>query len=159
MLDRRADNFLLRHLQFVLPMNGTRGEKDVNARPFDTGEGFPGSDNIVLSAAGQRADGGLAAKLAGDLTDRVKVSRRGDRETGLDDVDTEFDKSFGDAQFFGRRHAASGGLLAVAERGVKDQDFIVGHGGQVSFRAAASTGNVNRGSVGSGWSRGVAGVR
>ncbi len=59
-----------------------------------------------------------------------KSPRRSDGEAGFDDVDAEIDQGLGDLELFAEVHAAAGGLLAVAERGVEDDDAS-GHGSGV----------------------------
>ncbi len=72
-------------------------------------------------AAGQAADR-RAADRAGDLADRLEVAGRGDREAGFDDVDAQIDQRLRDLQLLVEVHAAAGRLLAVAERGVENDD-------------------------------------
>ena len=63
---------------------------------------------------------------------RLEVALGGDREAGLDDVDAHLVEERGDLQLLLERHGGAGRLLAVAERGVEDQDAVlrgrVGHG-------------------------------
>ena len=72
-----------------------------------------------------------AADRAGDLAHRLEIARRGDREAGLDHVDAQIHERLGDLQLLVEIHAAAGRLLAVAQRGVENDDrawFVCGHG-------------------------------
>ena len=59
-----------------------------------------------------------------------KSPSRGDREAGLDDVDAHGVEEVGDLQLLLEGHGGAGALLAVAQRGVEDED-AVGVGGLV----------------------------
>ena len=113
------DDFLFVHLELELAMDGAGGQKDVDARGIAVAQGFPGAIDVFVVAAGQPADD-RAVNVLGDLADRFEVARRGDRETGLDDVDAQVDQGLGDLQLLGQVHARAGRLLAVAERGVEN---------------------------------------
>jgi hypothetical protein len=104
------------------------GEEDVDAvdrRGFDrAGRGF----NVVAPAARERGDA-RSANFFGDGPDRFEIARRRDGEARLEDVDAERRELVRHAQLLTMMHGASGALLAVAERGVKEDDVIrVGHG-------------------------------
>ncbi len=68
-----------------------------------------------------------APRPRGRSADRVEVALAGDGETGFDDVDAEGRKLVGHAQLFFVVHGAAGGLLAVAEGGIEEDDLIRGH--------------------------------
>ena len=61
---------------------------------------------------------------AGDGLHRLEVAGRGDGEAGLDDVHAEVLEGAGDLELLGQVHAAAGALLAVAQRGVEDDDAV-----------------------------------
>ena len=84
-------------------------------------ECFPRAVDVLLVAAGQAADR-RAANRAGDFADGFEVARRGDRKAGLDHVDAQIHQRLRDLQLFFEVHAAAGRLLAVAERGVENDD-------------------------------------
>ena len=65
--------------------------------------------------------------------DALEVPARGGGEAGLDHVHAELGERARHAQLLGLRHAAAGGLLAVAQGGVEDQDAI-GIGDHRHFR-------------------------
>ena len=54
-----------------------------------------------------------------------KSPSRGDREAGLDDVDAHGVEEVGDLQLLLEGHGGAGALLAVAQRGVEDEDRSV----------------------------------
>ena len=56
--------------------------------------------------------------------DGLEVALGGDREAGLDDVDAHAVEALGDLQLLVERHGGAGGLLAVAQRGVEDEDAV-----------------------------------
>ena len=60
----------------------------------------------------------------------LEVARRGDREAGLDDVDAEARELVGDLELLGRVQRDAGRLLAVAQRGVEDDDPVGVGGGR-----------------------------
>ena len=58
--------------------------------------------------------------LAGDRLDRLEVTGRGDREAGLDDVDTETAELVRDLQLLLGVQGDARRLLAVAQRRIED---------------------------------------
>ena len=77
----------------------------------------------------------------GDLVDGGEIALRGDRKAGLDDVDAHVVEQLGDLELLLVRHGGAGALLAVAQRGVEDEDAVLlgrrlrGHGSR-SFSLA-----------------------
>ena len=98
-------------------------------------DGLPAAVDVLEVRAGEAADGAGLGPL-GNLGDGGEVAFGGDGEAGLDDVDAHLVEEAGDLQLFLVGHGRAGGLLAVAEGGVEDDDFILGHGG-VLFLAVA----------------------
>jgi hypothetical protein len=117
------------HAQFVLAVDRTGGEEHVDARVLGLFEGFPRAVDVLVAAAGEAANAGAVAEFACDGADGLEVAGGGDGESGLDDVDAEFDQRRGHLQLLGGVHAAAGGLLPVAESGVENDDMVGGgHG-------------------------------
>src|SRR6185437_10453340 len=56
--------------------------------------------------------------------DALEVARRGDGEAGLDHVDAELGQRLGHADLLAEVHREAGRLLAVAQRGVEDDDAV-----------------------------------
>ena len=76
-------------------------------------------------AAVQRASAAtLTGHRAADRLHRLEVARRRDREAGLHDVHAELGELVRHPELLGHGHAAAGGLLAVAQRGVEDEDSV-----------------------------------
>ena len=134
---RVPNDLLLVHLQLVLAMDRAGGQEDVDSRPLGVAHGFPGAVDVLIAAAGQAADH-RPANATGRSPHRLEVAGRGDGKAGLDHVDAQFDQRLGDLHFLRQVHARPGRLLAVAERGVENDDssrwvcllsllFFVGH--------------------------------
>src|SRR5215208_1540682 len=68
-----------------------------------------------------------AVHLARDRAHRLEVTRRGDREAGLDDVDAEAGELVCDLELLGGVQRDARRQLAVAQRGVEDDDPVVVH--------------------------------
>ena len=58
----------------------------------------------------------------------IGVALRGDGEAGFEDVHAEGGELVGHAQLFVVVHGAAGGLLAVAQGGVEEDDAVVDAG-------------------------------
>ena len=84
-----------------------------------------GQQQVDVVEAGTRepAHDGILGAL-GDLVDGGEVAFRGDRKAGLDDVDAHLVEQLGDFELFLVRHGGAGTLLAVAQRGVEDDDAV-----------------------------------
>src|SRR5436309_3491826 len=61
-------------------------------------------------------------KLAADCVDGLKVSFRGDRKPGFEDVHTQVDKLSSHLQLLRHRHAATGRLFTIAQSSIEDID-------------------------------------
>ena len=70
-----------------------------------------------------------ALHLASDLGDGLEIALAGDREAGLDDVDAHGVKKVRDFELFLEAHRRAGALLAIAQRGVEDEDAVAFRGG------------------------------
>ena len=77
-----------------------------------------------IRAAAKAAEHRVLA-LPGDLAHRLEVAFRGDRETGLDDVDAHLVQKLRDLQLLGMGHRRPGGLFAIPQGGVKDQHAVL----------------------------------
>jgi hypothetical protein len=108
-------------------MNGARREEHVDSWTRGILQGAPRSID-VLSGAAREARDDWALDFASHEIHRLPIAARGDRETSFNDVDPELRERLRDPQFFWLRHAAAGRLLAVAQRGIEDEDAVgVGH--------------------------------
>ena len=97
----------------------------MNAAAVGGLDGAGGGLDIFAAGAGESSDAG-AADFARDGADGLEVAGAGDGKASLEEVDTEGGELVSHAQFFGVVHGASGALLAVAQRGVEEEDAIAG---------------------------------
>src|SRR5580765_1590658 len=108
-------------------MNCAGRKEDVDAWARGIFQGAPCRVDVIAITAREACDD-RTTHLASHKIHRFPVAPRGDRKAGFDDVDAKFRKRLRHAQLLRLRHAAARRLLAVAERGVKDEDAIgVGH--------------------------------
>ena len=123
-------------------MQGGRGQEGVDAGMAGVLHGLPAAVNVAVHAAAQTGDLNVA-RLFGDLAHGIKVALAGGGETGFHDVHAQHFELMGEAQFFLLVHGGAGGLLAVAEGGIKEIDAI-GHDGcsscELRGRAASAGG-------------------
>ena len=102
------------------------GEEGVDSRAVGTFEGAGGGFDVFALGSCEGADDRavLGADFVRDLADGGGVAFGGDGESGFDDVYAEGGELVGEAEFFGSVHGAAGGLLAVAEGGVEEDDVV-----------------------------------
>src|SRR5687768_900931 len=104
-------------------MNGARGEEHVDSWTRGILQRAPrGVD--VLSRATRETGDDRAMDFASHEMHRLPIAARGDWETGFDDVDPELGERLRDPQLLRLRHAAAGRLLAIAQRGVENEDAV-----------------------------------
>src|ERR1700754_2796467 len=82
--------------------------------------------DIFFHCAGEAAYGCVPDDLR-DFLYRIEVSGTGDGETGFDDIDAKGFQLKGQLDLFPCVELATGYLFSVAEGGIKDVDFLVGH--------------------------------
>jgi hypothetical protein len=104
-------------------MNVTGGKKSMDAGTSGSLESLGGDINIIADTAGEGGDAGFA-HLVGDALNGFKITGRGDRKTGLDEIDSEALELAGDGELFLGVHAAAGRLFTIAQGGVKDENLI-----------------------------------
>jgi hypothetical protein len=109
--------------ELLLHVDRRGRDEDVQARPLGVPDGFPRPIDVREPGAGQAGDG-RAAHALGDGLDGLEVTRAGDREAGLDDVDAEMGELLGDLELLGHVQRDAGRLLAVPQRGVEDPYFV-----------------------------------
>ncbi len=73
----------------------------------------------------REAGDGRVLHLARDFLHALEVALARNREARLDDVDTHLVENFGDLQFLLEGHRRARRLLAVAQRGVENDDAIL----------------------------------
>ena len=96
----------------------------MNAGIFGHADGFPAAADILFHAAGEAADLDIVPGLLRNGLDGVEISLARGRESGFDNIDAENFELMGDAQLFCVIHGAAGRLLAVTERGIKENNAI-----------------------------------
>ncbi len=85
-----------------------------------------GGIDILGHATGEAGDDG-ALDFPGDCLNGGEVAFADDGEAGFNDIDFEAGELAGDLELFPQVHRGARALLAIAERGVKDDDSIVFH--------------------------------
>jgi hypothetical protein len=91
----------------------------VNPGPASRGQRPGGPVDVTRGAARQGGDRRLGDDL-GDLPNGLSVGLRRNREASLDDVHPEGLELLGEPDLFLDSHRETGGLFAVAEGGVED---------------------------------------
>ena len=107
--------------ELVEDVNLGAGEEDVDAPPRGVAHPFPGGVNVLRVGSRQTADDG-PADFFGDALEGRKLGRRAHRKAGLDDVHAQPFKLVRDLELLVGGHGGSGGLFAVPEGGIEDQD-------------------------------------
>src|SRR5690348_17406601 len=97
------------------------GEKDMDTRALGKLQSAGSHLDVLVLGAGEGSYARFANRL-GDRCDGCKVTFRGHRKAGLDDVDAQILKGVRHGEFFLRRHAATGRLLAIAQSGVRSEE-------------------------------------
>jgi hypothetical protein len=122
-LDGRLETLLARHAKLRLKMKVRRGDERVDASPFRRFDRFGGFLQVSPVAARETGDGRPADFLR-DAMHGLRVGRRRNRESGLDDVHAERIELPGQPKLFGYPQGESGSLLAIAQRRVENSDVL-----------------------------------
>jgi hypothetical protein len=101
------------------------GDERVDARARRALQRLGRARDVAVVGACQRAHRALAHRV-GNRPHRLEVSVGGGREAGFDHVDAQALELARDAQLLLACHRRAGGLFAIAQRGVED-DQLVGH--------------------------------
>ena len=120
------DALLLGDVELVSQVGGRDAQARVDAGALGGLQGLGRAVDVLVHGAGEAADGAGIAGQAANLLDGAEVARGGDGEAGLDDVDAHADELLGDDELLLSVHGGTGGLLSVAQGGVKDVD-LPGH--------------------------------
>ena len=155
--DGALDDLGLGHFQLEFAMDGAGRQENMDARLGRILDRRRRSLDVVDVAPGQAADD-RPLDLSRDRLHRLEVARRGDRETGLDDIDAQLGQGMGHLELFGEVHAGAGRLLAVTQRGIEDDQLIRGRGKRThdwhSFGRETMLGYKQK-SPGTYWSQGL----
>ena len=118
---RALQDLLAGGVELLLDVDVAGGDEGVDARPGGVTHRVPAAVDVGGDRARQARDHG-APDLAGDVADRLEVALRGHGEARLDDVDAEARELPGQGELLRVVHGEARRLLAVAQRGVEDQD-------------------------------------
>ena len=131
-LHDRLEALLARHAELGREVQVGGCQKGVNALALGRFERLGSLVDVFGAAAGERRNN-RPANLERHLAGGFSISRRGDRETCLDDVHPECVEGTRHAQLGRHVHRETGCLFTVAQRRVKDDNSrgIVAHGVQL----------------------------
>jgi hypothetical protein len=117
--------------QFVLHVDVGGGDEGVDAALGSGGDRPTRRLNVLFRSSRQAADGGAVggAHLARDLVHRLKIPRAGKGEPGFDDVHPKSSQLPRDRKLLIHVKGGPGGLFAVPQGGVKDQNAVCWHRG------------------------------
>ena len=113
------DDLVRSHLELVLHMYRAGSNKGMDTGRFSTADRIVGCFDVLVYAAGQRADGRAADGIR-DGCDRSCITGRRSCKAGLDDVDLERFELLCDLNLLVEVHGTAGRLLAVAQGRVKN---------------------------------------
>src|SRR6185503_624981 len=120
------DHLLGGHAQLLLHVDRAGGEERVDAPRLCAFQRIdPALDVLVVGAA--QARHGRVLDDVGDRPHRLEIAVRRGREACLDHVDAHALQRPGDAQLLVLGHGGAWGLLAVAHRGVEDDQVFGAH--------------------------------
>ena len=119
-----GQRFFASLVQFVFEVNVTGGKKNVDAGLVGSFEGLGAAIDVFLDAARQARDYGRAY-FGRYAAYGFVVSFGRDGKTGFENVDVELFELPGHSEFLVDRHAEAGGLLAVAQSRVKNDQSVV----------------------------------
>ena len=125
------------HLQLVLEVQVARRQKDMDARPLGELQRPCRHLDVLCLCPGQGRDARLPYCLRNG-SDGRKVSLRGHRKAGLDNVHAQILQSMSHRQLLLRGHRAARRLLAIAQCGIEESQVIRNH----EFASAGKIGSV-----------------
>jgi hypothetical protein len=105
-------------------VNVAGGDERVDALLHRRGDRLAGPDDVGLARAREPADH-RSPHLAGDEVDGLEIPVGTDGEAGFNDVDAEAGELMRHLQLLLDVHGRAGRLLAVAQRGVEDDDLVL----------------------------------
>ena len=120
---RLLEHLLGRHTQLFLHVQRAGGNEGVNACPVGSLEGLRRTRNVAVIGARERANGGILDRV-GDQLHRLEIAIGAGRKTGFDHIHTQALQLACNAQLLVARHGCTGRLLAVAQRGIENDQFV-----------------------------------
>ena len=121
--DGTLNSLLFGHMELVAQVAGAHTQTGVNTGPLSRFEGFCGHLDVPVHRAGEAAYRATVARDLADLLHGAKITGARDGKARLDNVHVHSHELACDDEFFLGIHAGAGGLLSVAQGGVKDCDF------------------------------------
>ena len=113
------DDLVRGHLELVLHMYRAGSDKGMDTGRFSTADRIVGCFDVLVYAAGQRADGRAADGIR-DCCDGCGVAGRSCGKAGLDNINLECFELLCNLDLLVEVHGAAGRLLAVAQGRVKN---------------------------------------
>ena len=132
-----ADDTLAGGAELVGELHVARVHEDVDARRRGAAQRLARRLDVLGHCAGQRADARVAHR-ARDTAHGLQLGARAHRKARLDDVDARRSEALGDLELVARAEGDARRLLAVAQRGVEDQDPIRSRHGRSLGRGGRS---------------------
>ena len=123
-LNGTCQRFFASLVQFVFEVNVTGGKKNVDAGLVGAFEGLGAAIDVFLDASRQARDYGRAY-LGRYAAYRFEVAFGRDGKPGFQNVDIELFELPGHSELLVDRHAEAGGLLAVAQSRVKNDQSVI----------------------------------
>jgi hypothetical protein len=108
------------HLQFMPHVNIGRGNEGVDPRALRVLERFPCPIDVLLSGPAESRNGNPIPDILRNHLDGLKIIRRCDWETCLDNIDPKPGELSSELQLLTGIHAVSRRLLSIAQCGIKD---------------------------------------
>src|SRR3990172_7339953 len=139
---RTFQRLFTRYPVLVLQVDIGRRVKGVNTFLRRVPERLPGAVDVFFLRPRKTARD-RPFHLRADALDGLKIPRRADRESGLDDVHPEAGQLFCERNFFLNVHARARGLLPVAERSVEYFDACTHGILQTSLRSLLMSYSIN----------------
>ena len=122
-MDSAFNSLILGHMELVAQVARAHTQTGVNAGPLSRFEGFCGHLDVPVHRAGEAAYRATVARDLAYLLHGTKITGARDGKARLDNVHVHAHELACDDEFFLGIHAGTGGLLSVAQGGVKDCDF------------------------------------
>ena len=116
-------HLILVKLKLILAVQGRRPNEGVDATAPCRLNRLARPVNVAKTCARQAADHRVFSEL-GDLVDGFEVALRSDGKTSLYDIHAHFVEKLGNLQLFFICHRRAGALLAVAQRGVENNNGV-----------------------------------
>ncbi len=122
--DRAPDDLFLGHLEFMLTVNRTGGNKHMDSMTVGTLYGIVDLLNISGVATGKSTNN-RAEVLIRYGFDRFEIAGRSGREARFDNVHVQFGQRLGNAEFLAERHTTARGLFSVPQCRVENSYPVV----------------------------------